>query len=172
MPAAQARGLGGLSGGGDVVARVGVEAGGLAGGWLVGARGAGRLGWTGRWSRRSGRRRRRGRGLAIGRLVGAGRAGGLRRTGRWSRRSGPRRRRVQAGLAGGRLVGAAQAGRLARLAVRAADVVSRGCRSGRSGVVGRTGHVDRSRSARSPSGRRSQCRNLVGAGSIVWPIGW
>ena len=35
-----ALGLGRLAGGGDVVARVGVEAGGLAGGWLVGAGGA------------------------------------------------------------------------------------------------------------------------------------
>ena len=43
MPA-RAGGLGGLAGGGDVVARVGVEAGGLAGEWLVGAGGAGRLG--------------------------------------------------------------------------------------------------------------------------------
>ena len=67
----------------DVVARVGVEAGGLAGGWLVGAGGAGRLGGLAGGGDVVARVGVEAGGLAGGGLVGA-----------------PRRRRL-GGLAGG-----------------------------------------------------------------------
>ena len=125
MPAAL--GLGRLAGGGDVVARVGVEAGGGAGGagvGVVGARRASRLRRTGRWRRRSGPRRRprTGRWRAGRRPpVEQARVGVGRRTGRWPGRCRPRRdwpvdpdvvARVgveAGGLAGGFLVVGAQA---------------------------------------------------------------
>ena len=83
-----------------------------------------RPGSTGRWSRRSGPRRRRAGGLAGGRLVGAGRALGL--VGLAGGADVVARVGVEAArLAGGRLVGAGLAGDLGRLA-GGADVVSRG----------------------------------------------
>ena len=104
------------------MARVGVEAAALAGGWLVGAAAHGA--WTtGRWWGRSGPRRRRGRRLAGGWLVGA------RGAGRLGRLAGGRdvvtRVGVQAGgLTRGWLVGAGGASRLGRLA-GGGDVVAR-----------------------------------------------
>ena len=119
--AGRAGGLGGLAGGGDVVARVGVEAGGGVGGagvGVVGARRAGGLGGRGlaRWCRRSGPRRRRGR--WTGRWM-AGRCRPAQAV--WSDWPGGgdvvARVGVEAGgLAGGRLVGAGRAGGLGGLA--------------------------------------------------------
>ena len=134
------------SGGGDVVARVGVEAGGLAGGWLVGAGGAGGVDRGPGLCQRSGRRP-----APLGRRPARwspGRCPLSTPSGWWtrlSRRSGPRRRRVQARTGrwrAGRFPPRRPSGRWMRLSRRSGPRRRRGRRRSWS----------------------SRCRGLVGAG--------